>query len=353
MTKVLITGGLGFIGSNLAHRLLNNGCRVVIIDNMSRIGCKHNLDWLESNINSDLLTVYQFGINERAKLRKAMKGCDVIYHLAGQVSVVDSLDNPFKDFRDNAEGTLSVLECARLNGEDPVIVFSSTNKVYGSLNHLDIGENASRYFLKDYPYGISETQQLDFHSPYGCSKGASDLYVFDYSRTFNMRTVVMRQSCIYGIRQFGQDAQGWISWFVIAGLLDLPISIYGDGKQVRDVLYIDDLVDAYVAVVNNIDRTQGNVYNIGGGKDNTISVWAEFKYELEKLANKPVNVMYGAERVGDQKIYVSDIRKAEQDFGWKPKVDLRQGMEKIYTWVKENLHLLEEIYVDESSKVLT
>lgn len=347
MAKTLITGGLGFIGSNLAYRLLNNGHEVIIIDNMSRIGCHHNLNWLKNATNTGMMKVFKASINDEQALRQAMSGCNHIFHLAGQVSVVDSLIDPMKDFEDNALGTLRVLECAKAVTNNPIIVFSSTNKVYGSLNTLNIGETASSYYLKDYPHGVSETHALDFHSPYGCSKGASDLYVLDYSRTFNLRTVVLRQSCIYGGRQYGMEEQGWISWFIIAALFNRNIRIYGNGKQVRDVLYIEDLIDAYVAVIDNIDTCSGHTYNIGGGPENTISIWIEFREILEKLIGKKLNVEYHEPRVGDQKIYVSDIRKAFRDFGWQPRFNLEKGIGRTFGWIEGHIHLLQEIYKNE------
>jgi CDP-paratose 2-epimerase len=204
------------------------------------------------------------------------------------------------------------------------------------MEEVAIAEDEARYYYADFPYGISETQPLDFHSPYGCSKGAGDQYVRDYARIYQLRTVVVRQSCIYGYRQFGIEDQGWLAWFIIAALKGRPISIYGNGKQVRDVLFIDDLLDGYDAIVKNIERAAGQVYNIGGGPDNTISIWREFGPLLEGLLGQPIPVNYQTWRPGDQPVYISDIRKAERDLGWRPRVSVAQGTACLYHWIANN-----------------
>ena len=253
MGKVLITGGAGFIGSNLAKRLLEEGHDVTVFDNLSRPGADANLKWLRQGSGSGRFLMVGGDVRDFSAMLKACTGMDYVYHLAGQVAVTTSVNNPRKDFEENALGTFNALEAARLVGNDPVFLYASTNKVYGGLGYLEIIEGKTRYSFGQFPAGIPESQPLDFHSPYGCSKGAGDQYTRDYFRIYGLRTVVLRQSCIYGYRQFGVEDQGWVAWFIIAALKGREITIYGDGKQVRDILFIDDLLDAYQAVVKGID----------------------------------------------------------------------------------------------------
>lgn len=260
----------------------------------------------------------------------------MIVHLAGQVAVTTSVVDPRNDFEINALGTFNVLEAARLSGRDPIVIYASTNKVYGGMEEIRVVELASRYAYADFPYGIPETFGLDFHSPYGCSKGCGDQYTRDYSRIYGLRTVVMRQSCIYGTRQFGIEDQGWVAWFVIAAVKRLPITIYGDGKQVRDVLFVEDLCDVYDLAVERIDLAAGQVFNIGGGAELTISVWQEFGPLLENLLGESIPVRRGDWRPGDQRVYVSDTRKAQEILGWKPKVGVEEGIQRLFDWVKNN-----------------
>jgi CDP-paratose 2-epimerase len=268
-----------------------------------------------------------------------MNGVEQVYHLAGQVAVTNSVQYPRKDFEDNALGTFNVLESARLAGNDPVFIYASTNKVYGKMEDIKIKETGTRYIYTDHPNGISESQPLDFHSPYGCSKGSGDQYTRDYYRMYGLRTVVLRQSCIYGYRQFGIEDQGWVAWFIIAAIKNRPITIYGNGKQVRDILFIEDLLDAYKRAVDNIDKASGEVFNIGGGPNNTISIWAEFGYMLEDLMSVSIPVNYGDWRPGDQPVYISDIRKAQTVLGWVPKITVTQGIEQLFWWLKDNSRL--------------
>jgi CDP-paratose 2-epimerase len=249
MMRLLITGGAGFIGCNAAHRFLQRGAQVTIYDNLSRRGSISNLDWLRAQHGADSFKLIQADLREADRLAKAARGQDVILHYAGQVAVTTSVQNPRGDFEDNALGTFNALEAARLSGSNPIFMYSSTNKVYGGMEYLGLVESDTRYAYRDHLYGISEEFPLDFHSPYGCSKGAGDQYVRDYARIYGLRTVVFRQSAIYGPRQFGIEDQGWIAWFIIAAVTGKPITIYGDGKQVRDVLYIDDLIDAYESAI--------------------------------------------------------------------------------------------------------
>jgi CDP-paratose 2-epimerase len=335
----LITGGAGFIGSNYVHRLLQRGEKVTLYDNLIRAGASKNLAWLEESFGKNGSRLIVGDVADAALLTEAAKDADIIVHLAGQVAVTTSVIHPREDFEANALGTFNTLEAARASGRDPVFVYASTNKVYGGMEDVALAEDPTRWRYADLEHGCPETQPLDFHSPYGCSKGAGDQYVRDYARIYGMRTVVMRQSCIYGPRQFGIEDQGWVAWFVIAAVLGRPITIYGDGKQVRDVLHVDDLLDAYDAAIEKIDGVIGRVYNIGGGPENVMSVWAEFGPILEKLLDRKVEVARGDWRPGDQKVFYADIRKAERELGWKPKIGVEQGVERLFEWVKENQNL--------------
>ena len=281
----LITGGAGFIGCNLADALLGNGEAVTVLDNLSRPRTGQNLRWLQERHGAAMRFV-RADIRDAAAMVEAVAGHDVVYHLAGQVAVTTSVSDPRGDFEANALGTLNVLEAARSAQRPPIVFYASTNKVYGGMEHVRLVEEATRYSYADLPRGVSETQLLDFHSPYGCSKGAGDQYVHDYARIYGLKTVVFRQGCILGPRQFGVEDQGWVAHFVIAALLNRPISIYGDGKQVRDLLFIDDLVRAYRQALARIDVAAGEIYNIGGGAANTISIWSEFGPLLERLIGR-------------------------------------------------------------------
>jgi CDP-paratose 2-epimerase len=339
MANVLVTGGAGFIGSNLTHRLLQEGHHVTIFDNLSRSGCESNIAWLRAADNSAALNLVQADLKDFEALCRAMAGVDRVYHLAGQVAVTTSVRNPRQDFESNALGTFNALESARLFGNNPVFIYASTNKVYGGMENTSVLEGDTRYYYDNLPNGIPESQLLDFHSPYGCSKGAGDQYTRDYARIYGLRTIVMRQSCIYGYRQFGIEDQGWLAWFIIAALKKRPITIYGNGKQVRDVLFIDDLLDAYEAAVQRAEDVAGEVYNVGGGPQNTLSVWAEFGPLLERLLEEPVPVQVSDWRPGDQHIYVSDIRKAERELGWSPHVSVEEGVSRLFYWIQANQHL--------------
>jgi CDP-paratose 2-epimerase len=337
--RVLITGGAGFIGTNLANRLLSEGHKVTVLDNLSRSGCESNLAWLRETHGSNSFRFVRADLTDFDALQQAAKDAELIYHLAGQVAVTTSVQNPRLDFEGNALGTFNALEAARLVGDDPIFIYTSTNKVYGGMEEVEVLEDATRYRYADLPLGVPETRPLDFHSPYGCSKGAGDQYVRDYARIYNLRTVVARQSCIYGYRQFGIEDQGWVAWFIIAALKGRQITIYGNGKQVRDVLFIDDLLDAYEAFVQNIERAAGQIYNIGGGPQNTMSVWAEFGPVLEELLGRPIPVCYQDWRPGDQPVYISDIRKAERELGWRPRTSVQEGLTRLFEWIRDHQEL--------------
>jgi CDP-paratose 2-epimerase len=270
------------------------------------------------------------------QIAEAAKDADVIVHLAGQVAVTTSVTNPRDDFEANALGTFNTLEAARLSGRDPIFIYASTNKVYGGMDDVKLTEEATRWLYADLKHGCPETQPLDFHSPYGVSKGAGDQYVRDYARIYGLRSVVLRQSCIYGPRQFGIEDQGWLAWMIIAAVTGRRITIYGDGKQVRDVLHVNDLLNAYDAAVEKIEVAKGQIYNMGGGPRNVMAIWAEFGPILERLLGKKIEVDRADWRPGDQKVFYADFRKAQRELGWEPKIDLEEGIEMLFNWVKEN-----------------
>ncbi len=339
MMRILITGGAGFIGCNLAAACIREGHRVTLFDNLSRRGSEANLAWLRS-LFGDAFVFIQGDIRDYPAILAAARGQEAIYHLAAQTAVTTSVADPRTDFEINALGTFNALEAARHAGHDPVFIFASTNKVYGGMEDAAAVELATRYVLPDYPHGVPETRPLDFHSPYGCSKGAADQYVRDYARIYGLRAVVFRQSCIYGQRQMGVEDQGWVAWFVIAAVTGKPITIYGTGKQVRDLLHVDDLVRAFQLATARIDVTKGEVYNLGGGPANTLSIWAEFGPLLSELIGRPVAPAAFREwRPGDQPVFIADIRKAAAEFGWTPQVGVREGIGRLADWVRANREL--------------
>jgi CDP-paratose 2-epimerase len=331
-----ITGGAGFIGSNYAQRLLERGEKVTIYDNLSRAGAPRNLEWLRETFGERAFRFITGDVRDEALLVASAGEADVIVHLAGQVAVTTSVERPREDFEINALGTFNVLEAARLSGRQPFVLFASTNKVYGGMDDVEVVEGATRWRYADLPFGCPETQPLDFHSPYGCSKGTGDQYVRDYSRIYDLPTVVMRQSCIYGPRQFGIEDQGWVAWFVIAAVTGRALSIYGDGKQVRDLLDVYDLLDAYDLAIEKRDEIRGQVFNLGGGPQNALSVWVEFGPMLEGLLGRPIPVARGDWRPGDQRVFIADIRKAEKMLGWKPQYYVEKGIRQLFDWVAAN-----------------
>ena len=335
----LITGGAGFIGSNYVHKLLERGEKVTIYDNLSRSGAPRNIAWLEETFGKNAFQLIVGDVRSADKMAEAAKEADIIVHLAGQVAVTTSVTNPRDDFEANALGTFNALEAARLSGRDPIFLYASTNKVYGGMEDVKLVEDRTRWRYAELEYGCAETQPLDFHSPYGCSKGTGDQYVRDYARIYGLRSVVFRQSCIYGQRQFGIEDQGWLAWMIIAAITGRKITIYGDGKQVRDVLNVSDLLNAYDAAADKIDIARGQVYNMGGGTRNILAVWAEFGPMLEKLLGKKIDVARDDWRPGDQRVFYADYRKAQRELGWEPKIDLEEGIEMLFKWVKENASL--------------
>lgn len=334
-----ITGGAGFIGSNYVHRLVQRGENVTVYDNLSRAGAPKNVAWLEQTFGKDAFKLIVGDVRDADLLRDSAKEADVIVHLAGQVAVTTSVTNPRDDFEANALGTFNALEAARLSKRDPIFIYSSTNKVYGGMEEVELVEEATRWRYKDLVNGASEDQPLDFHSPYGNSKGSGDQYTRDYARIYGLRSVVFRQSCIYGPRQFGVEDQGWIAWMTIAAVTGKPITIYGDGKQVRDVLHVDDLLNAYDAAITRIERAKGQIYNMGGGPRNVLAVWAEFGPILERLLGRKVDVARADWRPGDQRVFYADTSKARRELDWEPKIDLEEGIERLFEWVKANRDL--------------
>ena len=335
----LVTGGAGFIGSNYVHRLVQRGEKVTVYDNLSRAGAPRNLEWLKKTFGDGAFNMIAGDMRDASLLTEAARDADVIMHLAGQVAVTTSVTDPRDDFESNALGTFNALEAARQSDRNPIFIYSSTNKVYGGMEDVELVEDATRWRYKDLVNGCPESQPLDFHSPYGCSKGTGDQYARDYSRIYGLRSVVFRQSCIYGPRQFGVEDQGWVAWFIIAAVTGRPMTVYGDGKQVRDILNVDDLLNAYDAAIAKIDIASGKVYNMGGGPENVMSVWAEFGPILERLLGDSIEVGRGDWRPGDQRVFYADIRKAEQELGWRPKIGVEEGIGRLFDWVKENQEL--------------
>jgi CDP-paratose 2-epimerase len=337
----LITGGAGFIGTNLASHYLAHRKRVTIFDNFSRAGSRKNAEWLRRRYGKRLRVVEGDVRRGDTTLTKLVEEAEVVFHLAAQVAVTSSVVNPREDFEINALGTFNVVEAVRLSSSRPTVVFSSTNKVYGKMADLEIKEKAGRYAYAQASSGIRESRSLEFYSPYGCSKGAGDQYIIDYARIYGLKTIVFRQSCIYGPHQFGIEDQGWVAWFAIRALKKLPVVIYGDGKQVRDVLYIEDLIKAYDAAVDAIEKTSGKAYNIGGGPQHTLSL-LELADLLSECLGRRLEYSFDHWRPGDQLVFISDIRKAGADFGWKPQVDVVTGIVKLVDWLKQNQYLFSD-----------
>jgi CDP-paratose 2-epimerase len=335
----LVTGGAGFIGSNLAAAYLARGLRVRVFDNLSRSGTEKNLAWLKS-LGSERLEVVTGDVRDYTELCRATADAELIVHLASQVAVTTSVQNPRLDFEVNALGTVNLLEAARESNRMPIVLLASTNKVYGGMEDLSVERTSAGYGFASLPMGISEERPLDFHSPYGCSKGASDQYVRDYARIYGLPTVVFRQSCIYGPRQFGNEDQGWVAHFALSALFGRPITIFGDGHQVRDVLHVDDLIAAFDQAVERIATVRGQIYNIGGGPGNAISLRSLLEI-LEALLGRAVETSYGEWRPGDQRVYVSDIRKAQAHLAWTPRVGAKEGVRSLLGWAQENTHLFE------------
>jgi CDP-paratose 2-epimerase len=333
---VLITGGSGFIGTNLAHRLLSNGQPVLLFDSLARPGVEQNLRWLHDTHGSQVEIEIADTRNPEA-VRRAVERASQVFHFAAQVAVTTSLNDPLEDFEVNARGTLNLLEAIRAQPVPPPLVFTSTNKVYGSLEDIELRQRGLRYEPANPTLrraGVGEWRPLDFHSPYGCSKGCADQYVLDYARTFGLPAIVFRMSCIYGPHQFGTEDQGWVAHFLIRALEGRPITLYGDGRQVRDILCVDDLVNAFLLAQKHMNTEAGQAFNIGGGPANTVSLLELLDHIGEMLGRKP-DIEFDAWRPGDQRYYVSDTAKFQQRTGWKPEVDVQQGLEQLTRWLSD------------------
>lgn len=345
--KILITGGAGFVGSHLAEFYAQKGDDVIVFDNLSRAELL-GYETANAMYNWNYLTRYESieltkgDIRDAELLKEMAKDVDAIIHTAAQTAVTTSLKDPRTDFEINTLGTFNVLEAARLSENEPAIVYCSTNKVYGdNVNKIPVVKRGKRYAFVDEQYksGIPEDFPTDLceHTPYGTSKFAGDLYVQDYGHVYGLKTGVFRMSCIYGTRQFGVEDQGWIAWFTIATLLEKPITIYGDGKQVRDVLYVSDLVRVYDLFINS--KLKREVFNIGGGRENTLSL-LDFFDLLEELTGERAEIRFDKWRPSDQKVYISDISKVKEMLKWEPEVNPREGVNTLVEWVNENRNLL-------------
>jgi CDP-paratose 2-epimerase len=331
--RTLITGGAGFVGTNLAARLLREGREVLILDSLARSGVQENLRWLRDTYGP-AVSVEVGDVRDRALVRSAVARADTVFHFAAQVAVTTSLSDPVDDFEVNARGTLNLLEAIRTRPFPPRLVFTSTNKVYGALSDLTMRRTEQRYEPRDERarIGIGEDRALDFHSPYGCSKGAADQYVRDYARTFGLPTIVFRMSCIYGPHQFGTEDQGWVAHFLIQALRGRPITVYGDGRQVRDVLFVEDLVEALLLAVERMDDGSGQAFNIGGGAGNAVSL-LELLDMIGEITGRRPKVRFDDWRPGDQKYYVSNTARFETATGWRPRTGVRRGLKQLAEWL--------------------
>jgi CDP-paratose 2-epimerase len=331
---VLITGGAGFVATNVADRLLRDGCHVRLFDNLSRAGVEQNVSWLRSR-HGDRVDLVVGDVRDPDALHRAVAGVQRIFHFAAQVAVTTSLVDPLLDFDVNARGTLNLLEAMRALDERPTLVFTSTNKVYGQLDDVPLRQSGLRYEPESAAVarrGISETRALDFHSPYGCSKGAAEQYVLDYARTFELPAAVFRMSCIYGPHQFGTEDQGWVAHFLIQALQRRPLTLYGDGLQVRDILFVEDLVDAMLLAHANMHRVSGEAFNIGGGPSRTVSLLELLNLIGKLLGDRPA-VRVEPWRPADQRYYVSNTAKFEAATGWRPKVAVDRGVALLLGWL--------------------
>jgi len=340
--RILVTGGAGFIGTNAALGFARRGWEVTVLDNLSRAGSQQNLEWLRKHAN---VAFFQADVRDTSTINRCFAELgpfDVVLHLAAQVAVTTSINDPRSDFDINVVGTLNLLEAVRALSPSAIFINASTNKVYGQMNDVDIVLRDEHWSYKNLPRGVPESWPIDFHSPYGCSKGAAEQYVLDYARIYGLKTVSFRQSCIYGPRQFGIEDQGWVAWFTIAATLGWPITIFGDGRQVRDVLHVDDLINAYEAAIFCVDRISGQALNIGGGAERTLSPLA-LVHLLERLLGSPIAYEFAEWRPGDQRVYISDTSKAESLLAWSPTVAAERGVQDLLEWVQKNEGLIRNV----------
>ena len=343
MPSVLITGGAGFIGVNTAVHFLNAGWEVALLDNLSRKGTDRNLAWINDNYKN--IPFYKVDIRNSNALYEVIGNIrpDMIIHLAAQVAVTTSYTNPREDFEINALGTFNVMESVRLYSPETFVLYASTNKVYGGMESVPVIRDDKGYHFSEMSLGVNEQQPLDFHSPYGCSKGVADQYTIDYARIYGLKTCSFRQSCIYGIRQFGIEDQGWVAWFSIASLLGKQITLYGDGWQTRDVLNVRDLAHAYQAAWSKRDSICGQAFNIGGGPNNTLCL-RDLLSLLEEQLDIEIVPKYGKSRPGDQPVFICDISKAKSILDWEPTISVESGVKDLIQWVRENRN----IFIDAS-----
>ncbi|BDG02085.1 NAD-dependent epimerase/dehydratase family protein [Anaeromyxobacter oryzae] len=333
--RVLVVGGAGFIGANLSHRLLSSGTRVRVLDSLARPGVERNLDWLQG-AHGDRLETILADVRDPVAVARAVRGASAVFHLAAQVAVTTSLVDPIHDFEVNARGTLNVLEAVRREDPPPFVLFTSTNKVYGALDDVSLADVGTRYVPVDpgLRRGISEERALAFHSPYGCSKGAAEQYVLDWARTYGVPATVFRMSCIYGPRQFGTEDQGWVAHFLIQAMQGRPITLYGDGKQVRDVLFVEDLLDGFLAARERPREVAGRAFNVGGGADNTVSLLELLDLIAELEGARPA-VRFEEWRLADQRWYVSDPSALAAVSGWSPRTGVREGVARLHAWLRD------------------
>ena len=332
--RMLITGGAGFIGCNAARFFGARNWNVTVLDNLSRSGTEKNLQWLQEGTKFDFAKI---DVRDRPGVDRVIAEgrFDAVIHLAAQVAVTTSVLDPSMDFAVNALGTLNVLDAVRRHRPEAVFIFASTNKVYGKIAGAQSELRGNRYAYTNRPHGIGESEPLDFLSPYGCSKGAADQYVLDFARIYKIPATSFRQSCIYGPRQFGVEDQGWVAWFAIASLLGRDITIFGDGKQVRDVLHVDDLVRAYEAAIRAPEKVRGEPFNAGGGPDQIMSL-IDLIAMLEERLRRKIPLRWDDWRPGDQQVYISDIRKMQTALDWKPATDVAAGITQLVDWVAQN-----------------
>jgi CDP-paratose 2-epimerase len=342
--KIIVTGVAGFIGASLASKILGTGGASVIgLDDLSRRGAAENLEHLASF--GPRLTFHRGDVRDAAFVTDVVgrhDDADGIVHLAGQTAVTSSVDNPRRDFEANAVGTFNVLEAVRTKAPSLVVVYASTNKVYGGIEHETVRRDGERYAYVGRPDGIDESCPLDFHSPYGCSKGAGDQYVRDYARIYGLKSVVFRQSCIYGPRQFGFEEQGWVAWFTIAALINAPITVFGDGYQTRDLLWVDDLCELYLAAIAAPGMVAGQVYNVGGGPATARSV-REVLSEIGRAIGRPIPTRFADWRPGDQRVFVADISRLRQQLNWTPKTLPQEGIPRLVRWAHDHLDLVRQV----------
>ena len=335
MPSVLITGGAGFIGVNTAVHFLAAGWKVMLLDNLSRKGTEKNLTWLNENHND--ISFYKTDIRNAEALNEVVRSTrpDMLIHLAAQVAVTTSYTNPREDFEINALGTFNIMESVRQLSPETFVLYASTNKVYGGMESVPVCLGENGYQFSEMQAGVNEQQPLDFHSPYGCSKGVADQYTIDYARIYGLKTCSFRQSCIYGIRQLGIEDQGWVAWFSIASLLGKKITLYGDGWQTRDVLNVQDLAKAYHAAWVKRDQIYGQAFNIGGGPNNTLCL-RDLLALLENQLGITITPSYGESRPGDQPVFICDISKAKRILEWEPIISVEKGVRDLIQWVGEN-----------------